>query len=906
MKKNTIGTLGVAALALGALLSAPGVQARELTADEALSRAIEVVGSPAASVTGTGPLRGIAAERVQCVYTGTVPGSAAPAFYVFDREGGTGFIIAGADTRLQPVLGVADSGSIDPADVPPALKWWLDEYARQAAYALSLPEFTVNSVRGTVSPIEEPAAKAVSYAPISPMVETRWDQGSPYNTKCPLYRGTRTVTGCVATAMAQVVKYHNFAAPKGSHTYTTSTNKISVSFDYDSWTPDWSNMLNKVSNSSTTAQKNAVAELMLACGVAVDMDYDTAGSGGSGAASSAIRPGIVNYIGYSSETAYYVRGGLSDAIWGDICYDALEQGYPLIYCGTGTEGGHCFVCDGYSSDGLFHFNWGWSGMSDGYFALSALNPGSLGTGGGAGGFNAAQDIVVAVPDDGRHTYNAPDVPTQEVYGSNMTVSKSTSRVNMKMQVHNGGNTTYTFQLGYRVCDEYGTEVTSKPDATSGWYQLPAGTYYPEVTIGYAISTIANQPDGLYRLFPTYTLQGKGTKVLGVGNGPDCVEITLASGKATKVEAAYAPGDTPTPHPNVKLKSVLPSTMYIGQANTMKVTVVNSGRADMEFSDNLGLALVKSGTNNAVLWLLEADGVIKANESKTYNINDDFDGFETGSYDAYLVTCNDQGGNLAFVDETPQSVTLDKAVLVTGITVSGPSEVEPGNKYSYSASVTPYTATNTKVSWSTDGDSNFYIDQNGYLNMTEQATGTITVTATAMDGSGVSGSMTVTVTEPVPVLVEQITVKGPENVVAGETVSYTAVVTPKDADNTDVVWSVDNDGCTIDNNGVMTVDTDASGSVTVTATAADGSGVKGTLTVGITAGIDATGADNVTVTVANGAVTVAGLVPGTVVTLYDLSGRVVATATAAGQTVTLRPSAGAYLLSAGTVKTAVRL
>lgn len=232
---------------------------------------------------------------------------------------------------------------------------------------------------------------------IAPMVQTQWDQGAPYNNQCPTYNGATTYTGCVATAMAQAMYYHRWPTKgTGSASYywengnTNLSSSLAVTFD-------WNNMLKTYpsATSGTSAQRNAISTLMKACGYSVSMEYGGDNEGGSGAATCYVVGALIDNFGYDNATSYEWRDYYTEAQWDDMMYNNLANVGPIIYGGQGDDGGHCFICDGYrASDGFYHINWGWSGTSDGYFALSALDPDALGAGGGSGGFYYGQDAVL--------------------------------------------------------------------------------------------------------------------------------------------------------------------------------------------------------------------------------------------------------------------------------------------------------------------------------------------------------------------------------------------------------------------------------------------------------------------------------------------------------------------------------
>ncbi|MCM1067119.1 MAG: C10 family peptidase [Muribaculaceae bacterium] len=373
---------GVAAAAFASLaIAAP------ITPDEALAR-----------IEG-GRMKAPGAAAPRLVHTSRTL-SGAPAVYVFERGADAGYMVLSADDRAYPMLGYSDSGSFDPADMPPALAWWLEEYGRQIEYAAA------NGSDATTSAAMKAPAQRVA---IEPMIKTEWDQGTPYNNQCPIQGTLRTYTGCVATSMAQVMNYWKYPERgTGSISYDASTLQKRLTMDFSAKPFDWENMLPAYYPGQYTAvQANAVSYLMLACGHAVKMDY---GTDSSGALAMLIRNGLVKYFKYDGNTRYTLRMLYSASEWESLIYDNLLNVGPVLYGGDSLlGGGHSFVCDGYDGNGFFHFNWGWTGMSNGYYALNALNPESLGTGGGTGGgYNFTQDAVLGIqPPTGEPVVSQP-------------------------------------------------------------------------------------------------------------------------------------------------------------------------------------------------------------------------------------------------------------------------------------------------------------------------------------------------------------------------------------------------------------------------------------------------------------------------------------------------------------------
>ncbi|MDE6278944.1 MAG: C10 family peptidase, partial [Paramuribaculum sp.] len=363
------------------------------------------------------------------------------------RDGG--FIIASGDDRLRPVLAVVDNGSFDPQNLPDNLRWWLSQYEEEINAYLSSPASLAAEMSTTAS---TPVDNYKEWSVIPYLVSTKWDQGAPYNNLCPMATSnSRSATGCVATAFAQIVNYHKYAdmskVQGTTKTYTTNITKTKVSYTFPEKF-DFDKMLDVYSsNNYTSAQANAVAELMKACGVIVNMDYYTS----SGAVTAYTTMGAVEYFGYDKSSRSLSRSNYQTSEWEKIIYNELSHNRPVIYDGQANNGGHAFVCDGYSGAGMFHINWGWSGISDGAYALSALNPGEQGIGSFEGGYNSYQGISIFVtPGD-----QAPDLPANVISLYDELKIVNSSKVKMSLTYTSATESTITSRIGLKLTDENG-------------------------------------------------------------------------------------------------------------------------------------------------------------------------------------------------------------------------------------------------------------------------------------------------------------------------------------------------------------------------------------------------------------------------------------------------------------------
>lgn len=362
MKNIALLTLAATALA-GAALAAP------VSPDQALQRLSESRNSAVRRAVGS-------ASGFSLVDLKTAEG-----VYLFINSNDR-FVVAPADDLAPALLGYGSN--LDADNIPPAMVWLLGEYSRQIEWLKANPSAS------------EAAAPAAEHAAIEPLIMTHWNQGAPYNNLCPSVGSTRTVTGCVATAMAQVMNYHQWPQTHGTGSVSYEWNGTTLSYDFASASFDWANMLNDYSSDSPTQAQNAVAQLMYACGVSVEMDYNISANGGSGASSSACIGSLKNYFGYDVAGYYAYREYYTDADWDALIYGELEAGRPVLYDGQSSQGGHAFICDGYQGDGYYHINWGWGGLSDNYFLLSALDPDNQGIGGSDSGFNYMQGATIGL------------------------------------------------------------------------------------------------------------------------------------------------------------------------------------------------------------------------------------------------------------------------------------------------------------------------------------------------------------------------------------------------------------------------------------------------------------------------------------------------------------------------------
>ncbi len=474
-----------------------------------------------------------------------------PAAYIFSSPG-KGFMILSADNAAEPVLAYGNN-EIHTENIPANVSWWLNEYASEIAMADCQ---------------ESAMAARPDREAIAPLCPVTWGQTSPFNDDCPTISGTPTLSGCVATAMAQIMKTHNYpSSGKGSNSY--SWRGQTLSFDFGAHRFNWSLMNPSYTESSddgTPESRKAVAELMYACGVSVDMQY---GPYSSGASATRTASSMIRYFDYGSSTTMLDRSYFSLLDWETYIYRSLEKGAPVLYTGEGTLMAHAFVCDGYSADGYFHFNWGWNGDFDGYFLLSALTPGSYNT--ADKGFNKNQRALVNAlpPNEGGKDPLAIFACTNSIKGSFDT---SSSVLTLTGPYKYFGSMTAKCDFAIIVTDAEGNSKVY-PD-----YSTNLVGYMGEVK--QAKATIEDLEDGVYSVTAAVNQGGNGSPNdwMPVSSAPNIINslvMTVADGQVSFSEPAM--------QPVVVSDFSLNTPLYFNRAFEIVFTAENPAEQDSEIN-----------------------------------------------------------------------------------------------------------------------------------------------------------------------------------------------------------------------------------------------------------------------------------------------------------------------------------
>ena len=421
--------------------------------------------------------------------------------YIFN--GNPGFVVMAADDCVRPILGYSLTGHFRTENMPTNVSGWLQGYNDEIQYAIdNKASATAETAQLWQDLTEGNVNAAKTTTVVNALLQTTWDQNGIYgyvngqiqiicelyNNLCPYdYNADeRTVTGCVATAMAQIMKYWGYPAQGiGSHSYTPSTRPdFGVqSANFGATTYEWTNMPNALNRYSSETEINAIATLMYHCGVSVDMMYDIGDNGGSGAYSEDIPYALVHYFNYKTTANFKYKSSYSNVNdWINLLKTELNASRPIEYNGSGTGGGHAFVCDGYDSNNNFHFNWGWSGNNDGFYALTNLVPGSGGAGGGSYNFTSNQSAVLGI--EPSTNIPTPSNLTYTLSGlQNVTLSWGASNGASSYNVYRNNNlignttsTTYADIAAFGTNDYYIRAVDA-----NGQQSLPSNTVTVTIT-----------------------------------------------------------------------------------------------------------------------------------------------------------------------------------------------------------------------------------------------------------------------------------------------------------------------------------------------------------------------------------------------------------------------------------------
>lgn len=492
------------------------------------------------------------------------------AYYLFDNGNNRGFVIVSGDDKLPEVIGYATSGSLSEQEMPVQLKSLLKAFEKQYKEMAGDDARLESAMAERNSLAESSAAANVTVSPL--LGDIAWDQGTPYNNQCPTFTNGQALTGCVATAMAQVIRYYQFPTQLQHDipSYTSKSGFTSSAITASSTTYDYDKMLGQyVSGNYSDEQANAVATLMYHCGCAVQMKY---GVDGSVAITRSTAHVLGAYFGYDTSTLSFVdRDDYSLAEWCSIIDHELTNNRPIIYDGhTLSNEGHAFVCDGANGNGFYHINWGWGGDCNGYFDISLLNPDEPESTTGAGEFNNGMGMTIGIKPS-TQAGTAPIAKAKDIYASFNSVSLASSdgsntgelSVNTSFNIYNLSYSVFNGWVALAVEDNSGYKLVSNKISISKFTPFSIqGTYFYRVC---SSNFNYNFPNGTTKVFVVY---GNGEDIKSVCGGykgkPDF--YVTADGTSARISNGYS------------LSAALSTeaTIYYGMNNNLSLTVTNNG------------------------------------------------------------------------------------------------------------------------------------------------------------------------------------------------------------------------------------------------------------------------------------------------------------------------------------------
>ncbi len=483
----------------------------------------------------------------------------APLYVV--NNNGHGFVIVAGDDNADPVLGYSLEGNLDSATLSDNIAAWLSEYELQIEAASKA----------------EPYTAPAEWTAVEPLLTTQWNQVSPYNALCPFDDGNQALTGCVATAMAQIMRFWQWPVAETAEIPGYNMNDV----DYDALPPvvfDWASMTDTYGDESTPEQKEAVAKLMLYAGHSVEMSY---GANSSTANTYKASSAFSTCFGYDSHVQNIFRTGFTTDEWNGFIYNEIAKGHPVLYAGQSARANnHAFVCDGYDGQGFFHINWGFGGAGNGWFRLQALNLQERRTDGGVdlGGYTFYQKAIIGIqpPSDDFVVVNDP-------FGDRLECDSV--RINTAATVpYNPEEGINGVSLFYRLYSEVATRTDFgwalglyKGDELLHTRNLGHTDFSATSSLRSTVNITnfaKNLEDGSYRLILLSRLYGTTEWLECFGTERHYVDVTIADGNCTVLAV-----NEPAPMPVLTVESVSSIPLFQEEKGMLHVVVANNDELD---------------------------------------------------------------------------------------------------------------------------------------------------------------------------------------------------------------------------------------------------------------------------------------------------------------------------------------
>lgn len=569
------------------------------------------------------------------------------AFYVFNASGRAGFVIVAADERAHSILGYATTGTFSFENMPSALKNWLRTYEEQ------IDRLTDGDGASTTYAGEMPCSVYEGVAPLLGGIV--WNQDAPFNHLCPIdrYYNETTPVGCGAVAAAQIMRFWRYPEQGiGSRSYLTETNRQSVSADFASTTYDWAHMRENYNEGFNTTEAEAVATLCYHVAAAMKMDFNYEGSG---ATAKEMAKSFTRYFGYDANTDYVPRSHYDEQAWEALLRAELDAGRPILYMGEGEGGGHAFVCDGYDEMGWLHFNWGWGGMSNGFFRSSALSPEYLGIGGGLGSYNHNQAVIIGIQPPTEGSKHLAQVHlAQPITPKSGTVERNAGN-DFTVSFYNYGLRPFSGEAALALYDDNGNclailaskALNNIPELTGG----TSGTTFTDVCLP------ADIIEGTYRLHAVQRENGAAdyTVMRTPPTKPNHLIVRVGTEQVEYATPDYTAHLTLIEHPQVL------TPLYHGRKASFSVTVRNDGK---EFYSYLGILIQEKNSSEspARQYVGTILTRIPEGETRTFNYSTNEITLPAGEYD--IVAIHDATNNYGtyFDPIGPDSLMVQTATI----------------------------------------------------------------------------------------------------------------------------------------------------------------------------------------------------------------------------------------------------
>ena len=531
-------------------------------------------------------------------------------YYVFNATASQGFVVVSGDDCVGDnlVLGYTAQGSFNAEAIPDNLQWWLDETAAQIS---------------TLSQLGVKAKRVALHNDIAPLLTTRWDQGFPYNAFCPVTDDKLCLTGCMATALAQVMYYHRW--PQGPiaeelPAYTMANGRVIDGLPMTTF--DWDNMVDDYSKSTTEAQQAAVATLMRYCGQLLQMDYTPQLSNGTFYDIDI----LVNNFGYDPGAYFAFAAQYTVSGWDELLYNELREGRPLVYAGHSTGGGHAFVIDGYEvrdGEGYYSVNWGWGGADNGFFKINLLNSDTSGSGGSTtkDGYSVNQRALIGFK---------PQQGASEGYYrylNNLAWDEADDDSEHTFILLNPSYQPGTFTIGMAELGDDGTPDVSRIYAAKDYeftgFRNADLEHNGTLALPLTNDLFGNLTSGRHNLVFVNREAGTSAPWRPVF-GPNCyIEVNVGeTGEVASVTVHPQPQLT-APASDIKIEGL----KQRGIIQTITATIQNTGTEDFVGGIECGIYYVEDGELKALVGVVKTGAMVEAGSSSNifFNASVPYDG-----------------------------------------------------------------------------------------------------------------------------------------------------------------------------------------------------------------------------------------------------------------------------------------